>query len=412
MIRRYQNAFTLVELLVVIAIIGILVSLLLPAIQAARESARRGQCANNLRQLILAVHDYETAYEHFPAGTVNDKGPIRNLPKGHHISWIARTLPYLEENALFGMLDLSLSAYHSKNDRARQTGIEILLCPSSWSDIEAASNYAGCHHDKEAPIDADNNGVLFLNSQITRDDLKDGAAYILFIGEKLIDGTDLGWLSGTRSTLRNTGSPLNQQRTQTGLGGAAVPPWIYQYPTGTDDWAWSDQQIDPITGEVLQLDPMTGEYMPMEAGAEPMIDDTPPEGETDLPNEGASPTEGGVENTAESAAAVDPAAPEESAAPSDEAAPENTASSKENSPLGSDPRLPKADAQGFYPHSLLGGNPAKPLYVGGFASDHTDGVNFAFGDGSVRFIADSASASLLGRLANRADGQTIGVREW
>jgi prepilin-type processing-associated H-X9-DG protein len=79
--------------------------------------------------------------------------------------------------------------------------------------------------------------------------------------------------------------------------------------------------------------------------------------------------------------------------------------------LAEKPKL-KADANGLFPHSRLGGNPAKPLAVGGFSSQHADGVNFALGDGSVRFIADNVSAGLMGRLANRADGQIIDARDW
>ena len=115
--RHYPTAFTLVELLVVIAIIGILVALLLPAIQASRESARRAACTNKMSQLILGVHDYEAAHEFYPAGSVNPTGPIQNLPNGQHISWIVRILPYVEERALYDNVDASLSAYHQKNDR-------------------------------------------------------------------------------------------------------------------------------------------------------------------------------------------------------------------------------------------------------------------------------------------------------
>src|SRR3954452_18458715 len=174
---RRPTAFTLVELLVVIAIIGILVGLLLPAIQASRESARRASCANHMSQLILAVHEFESAHEYYPSGTVNPKGPIQNLPNGQHISWIVRILPHIEENPLYEIIDPSLSAYHQKNDRARQKSIELLICPSGRVDDWPFSSYAACHHDTEAAIDTTNNVVFFLKSKITRDDIKDGAAY-------------------------------------------------------------------------------------------------------------------------------------------------------------------------------------------------------------------------------------------
>ncbi len=364
------HGFTLVELLVVIAIIGILVSLLLPAIQASRESARRAMCTNQIRQLIVAIHDYEMAHEHYPAGTVNPAGPIQNLPNGHHISWIARVLPYIEERVLYDKLDLSLSAYHQKNDEVRQTTIELLICPSIPADEWPYSNYAGCHHDAEAPIDVDNRGAFFLNSQLTRDDLKDGASYILFLGEKLVDDFDLGWLSGTPATLRNTGTPLNPGQGRRGWS-PAYPPWIYSYAADDGDWQWSDQQIDPLTGEFVELESeMAGVEPP--ADADPLAE-TPPAAAA----EEASSPEG--DETAEIAA--------------------------------TNPAL-QPDEEGLLPHSRQGGNPAAPLAVGGFASSHVGGVNFAMGDGSVRYIADDASVGLMGRLANRADGKIVDADEW
>ncbi len=374
--RSRPSAFTLVELLVVIAIIGILVSLLLPAIQASRESARRASCTNQLGQLIIAAHDFEAAHEHYPAGTVDATGPIKNVPKGHHISWIAHILPYIEETPLYNSLDLALSAYHFKNDRARQTVIDLLVCPSSPADEGPYSSYAGCHHDKESPIDANNSGVFFLTSRITRDDLKDGAGYTLFIGEKLIDDFDLGWLSGTPATLRNAGNQINGAGRSSPFG--AGLPWVFDYEPEEGDWKWSDQQVDPVTGKVVRLDPATGDYVPVDEFSDTPPETTPPEGET------------------VAAPAPDPELAMEGAIPDDASAALNL----------------KPDKDGILPHSKLGGNPAAPLVVGGFSGRHPAGCNFALGDGSVRFISDQVTASLLGRLANRADGQAIDGKEW
>jgi prepilin-type N-terminal cleavage/methylation domain-containing protein/prepilin-type processing-associated H-X9-DG protein len=373
--RHSSTAFTLVELLVVIAIIGILVSLLLPAIQASRESARRASCTNKMSQLILAVHDYESAHEFYPAGTVNPKGPIQNLPNGHHISWIVRILPYIEERVLYDNIDPSVSAYHQKNDRARQTTIQQLICPSSAQDDGPYSNYAGCHHDVEAPIDTNNRGVLFLNSRITRDDIKDGAAYTLFLGEKLVDSFDLGWISGTPSTLRNAGSQLNQYR---GAATVTTPPWILSYSANETQWQWNNQGVDPSVGQVggvpPQADAANPTAPPTTAPASPVAKAPAPKAAADKP-----PADGTVAKQPAASAATNP----------------------ELTP----------DANGMLPHSRLGGNATSPLAVGGFASSHTSGVNFAFGDGSVRFISDDISAGLLGRLANRADGQIVDAKE-
>jgi len=210
---RNRRGFTLVELLVVIAIIGILIALLLPAVQAAREAARRMQCANNLVQLGIALQSYESAHETLPPGTVNATGPILSKPVGYHMSWLVQILPYVEEGNTFKHIDFSVGVYDKKNAPVRGVEIRLLCCPSDWAPSAtngaAITNYAGCHHDREAPIDADNNGVLFLNSRIRSRDIPDGTTHTIFVGEKLID-LDLGWMSGTRATLRNTGGVPNQ----------------------------------------------------------------------------------------------------------------------------------------------------------------------------------------------------------
>lgn len=227
---RPLRGFTLVELLVVIAIIGVLIALLLPAVQAAREAARRSSCLNNLRQVLLAVHNYEAANEHFPAGCTNPTGPIQNLPQGDHKSWVARVLPQLGEPARYEGIDWEVGAYHANNDRVRQTIIRTLICPSSPSAEYPGSSYAAVHNDIEAPIDTTNNGVMFLNSAITLNDLRDGASYTMLIGERLLPGVhDLGWMSGTPGTLRNLGPRLNELSTRNGpprpMGWGDSPEW-------------------------------------------------------------------------------------------------------------------------------------------------------------------------------------------
>jgi len=203
------RGFTLVELLVVIAIIGILVGLLLPAVQAPREAARRCQCLNNMAQLGLSLHHFEFNHEHLPSGTINDQGPIRNEPIGKHISWTIQVLPYLEQSNLYKAFDLSAGTYAAANQPVREVVIATFVCPSSPENFDPSfgqhpmSSYAGVSNDMEVPIDANNNGIFFLNSQLKLTDIGDGVSNTLFLGEKTSPFIDLGWASGTRATLRN-----------------------------------------------------------------------------------------------------------------------------------------------------------------------------------------------------------------
>jgi len=212
--RAARRGFTLLEVLFVVLIIMTLVALLLPAIQAAREQARRLSCAHKLGQIGLALAQYESAHGVLPPGVVNDTGPIRNQPEGYHMSWIVQMLPFIEEGARYRQVDFSVGVYEPANDAVRDTQISLLECPSDWSMFQMsqyvayASSYAGCHHHVEAPIDDDNQGVFFLNSRVKSKAIPDGAACTLFVGEKKTDDQDRGWMSGTRATLRNTGLSL------------------------------------------------------------------------------------------------------------------------------------------------------------------------------------------------------------
>ena len=211
---HHQNkpGFTLVELLVVIAIIGILVGLLLPAVQAAREAARRVSCMNNQTQLGLAIHHYEFSMEHMPAGSLNPQGPITNQPEGKVVSWIVSILPYIEQQSAYKQFDLEAGAFAEVNAPVRALVIPTLFCPSNPGEqirVEGEqriglNHYVGCHHDSEAPIDVDNNGLLFLNSEVRYSDILDGSAHTILLGECKQNSQSLGWVVGDRSTLRNT----------------------------------------------------------------------------------------------------------------------------------------------------------------------------------------------------------------
>jgi prepilin-type processing-associated H-X9-DG protein len=222
---------------------------------------------------------------------INDTRPIKNTPKGYHYGWLTQILPLLDRKAVYQHLDFSVGLYDPINLTCRQTLISTFLCPSDPGrdrDIDdlAISNYAGCHHDSEVPIDVNNNGVFFLNSRIRYEDIADGTSQTIFVGEKRSFGGDLGWASGTRSTLRNSGE----------FAGSAV--------AGTGVGTFTNSQ-DRLVGESEVPDP-----------------------------------------------------------------------------------------------------------VGGFGSAHPGGSSFLFGDGSVRFVRNSAKWSVFRLLMNRADGVMLNAKDY
>lgn len=136
---RTRVGFTLVELLVVIAIIGILVGLLLPAVQAAREAARRMQCSNNMKQLGLALHNYESTFKKWPPSRLNLSSPVI-----FQQSWTAMIMPYLEQGNLHARYQFGTPWYARANDPLTTSKIPTLLCPSApdGRDLPAANQYA------------------------------------------------------------------------------------------------------------------------------------------------------------------------------------------------------------------------------------------------------------------------------
>ena len=125
-----KKAFTLVELLVVIAIIGILIALLLPAVQAAREAARRMQCTNKLKQICLAAHSYHDSHDKLPPGGLN----------AHRQTWYHAAMPFMEQNALGDSWDSTKLYYDGVNEIIPESNIEALHCPSDQSSNNDPNN--------------------------------------------------------------------------------------------------------------------------------------------------------------------------------------------------------------------------------------------------------------------------------
>lgn len=247
------RAFTLVELLVVLAVIGILVALALPAIQAARESARKTHCRNNLRQLAVALQVYHDTHGSLPSGYIftlrqTDAGgsaptaapaaacqsrrfdappPIPLiLPNGPGWGWATLLLPYYEQSALSNSIDFNLAVEAAPNAEARISVIPTLVCPSDpdvgvyqvWDELNnplaqvATNSYAACfgsyglmNTDPET-----GNGLFQRNSRIQFRDITDGLSQTLAIGERAAWFAKTPWAGVmTGGTVRTTpGAPV------------------------------------------------------------------------------------------------------------------------------------------------------------------------------------------------------------
>jgi prepilin-type N-terminal cleavage/methylation domain-containing protein/prepilin-type processing-associated H-X9-DG protein len=192
---RARPGFTLIELLVVIAIIGILIALLLPAVQKVREAAARIRCANNLKQIGLGFHNYALTYEAFPPGY---NGVGANPGWG----WAAFLLPFVEQQALYNQLGLPTSVFGGGANPAPPTaqtvmGLAVYTCPSATDPTinsqkrgHAKSNYRGICGPGDPTNwnqDFDYGGVLFQNSRVRILDVTDGTSNTVAIGECYAD---------------------------------------------------------------------------------------------------------------------------------------------------------------------------------------------------------------------------------
>lgn len=127
----HRRGFTLVELLIVFAIVGVLIALLLPAVQGAREAARRTSCQNNVKQLVLAIHDFHDVHHSLPSLYNGEKAGASRIYGLETHSWRTQLLPFIEQTALYELLDFSELATHPLNQVARTAVIDSLLCPTT-----------------------------------------------------------------------------------------------------------------------------------------------------------------------------------------------------------------------------------------------------------------------------------------
>jgi prepilin-type N-terminal cleavage/methylation domain-containing protein/prepilin-type processing-associated H-X9-DG protein len=246
---RRPRAFTLIELLVVIAIIAILIGLLLPAVQKARQAAARSQCQNNLKQLGLGLHTYHDGYQRFPPGGA----------RSSELSWHVLILPYIEQGNLYNQFNLGPGSFDGANGRGPGknefafTRIALFLCPSSPAErmqlgghnnvdtpemIDGVPPYTTHYYGVMGPKDTNpatgqpygwvndgqhggfaTQGVLGRDSQVSLLDVSDGTSNTLAVGEISWTNADVGtryrsWVRGCDTApvcagCRNVNSPIN-----------------------------------------------------------------------------------------------------------------------------------------------------------------------------------------------------------
>lgn len=308
-----RPGFTIIELLVVIAIIGVLIGLLLPAVQQARESARGSQCGNQLRQIAIAIHSYESARRRLPPGYASDS--LTSPPPADRDSvtwdaspgwgWAAHLLPYLEENAVAAGIDLRTPVWNASNAAAIATTLPTFLCPSStgprtpfvvtnqtgnavthgtgtitvgrshyvashgqescwgecgasgsgliFTNIYTSTTATVVHHGDVAKV-AD--GPFFRNSAVTMKQVTDGTSHTIFLGEHSSGLSEKTWVGVVPGGFTHPAFSTPEN----GPDAAATLVLVHAGPSGGELDITGDPIIHPVNFPTYHVGQMYAEH--------------------------------------------------------------------------------------------------------------------------------------------------------
>ena len=313
---KRKHGFTLVELLVVIAIIGALIALLLPAVQAARESARRMSCGNNLKQLGLAMQSHHAALERFPSGYASYPTSDGNVPAGVLIDdqtwdaapgwgWGAQLLDYIEQSTVSQALDLEQPIWDANHLPVIQTSLDIFLCPSASGETEpfavraesgdplsingneivvGRSNYVASHGQESCwgECGAEVDGVIFTNiytsekttieisgdvskvadgpfyrnSETKFKDITDGTSMTIFLGEHSSLLSEKTWVGVVPGAFTHPNFTTNDN----GPDAAATLVLVHAGPSGGEEDSAGNPIIHPINFPTYHVGQMFSEH--------------------------------------------------------------------------------------------------------------------------------------------------------
>jgi prepilin-type N-terminal cleavage/methylation domain-containing protein len=267
---RTRRGFTLIELLVVIAIIAVLIALLLPAVQSAREAARRSQCINNLKQIGLGLHNYHSAIGSFPMGTtVAFQDPNVSASWG---TWgaLALLLPYLEQQPLYNSCNFSVSVWQGTlavlNTTAYLAKIAVYVCPSDGMTGQAnTNNYFGSMGTTAGyRNNADSSGIFALSRTYGIQNITDGTSNTVAFSEALVSTTagaptQVRWRDGPSNT-NAVSSAYRALNSETNLPGlqqdwAVCNRWFAtQRNMGQRGYRWGRPEVSQLVERRVVLD--------------------------------------------------------------------------------------------------------------------------------------------------------------